>query len=330
MPLKLVTPRPGKSPNWTIRGTHLGVSVNRTAGTPDKKLAARALAAIKDEIERGAYSGGPKGPTFASAALRYIQAGGERRFVLKLAEHFGETPLEKIDQAAIDEAAFSLYPHASVATRNRQVYSPVSAILKLSGIDDRLRRPKGSRGNRRIFWLTPDQAGRLLDAAAAKDAEFGIFLAFLLYTGCRLSEVLGLDMDRMNLCEAEAYVPVTKSGEPRLVHLPPVLVAAIASHPRGLDRKGKLFHFGKNGRLYVWLDEAAKASGVEIPDRVAFHAFRHTWATWMRRFGKVDTAGLVETGAWRSRQAAAIYEHLVQHEEAKKADHLPQVWKVTK
>jgi integrase len=326
MPLKLVPPRAGKSQNWTIRGAYLGVRIDRTSGTPDKKLAGKVLNQIKSDIERGAISA-PSGPTFASAALKYIQAGGEGRFVLKLAEHFGETPLERIDQAAIDEAAVTLYPRASMATRNRQVYSPVSAILKLSGVDDRLRRPKGSRGSRRVFWLTPEQAERLLSTAMARDAEFGLFLTFLLYTGCRLSEALALDVDRVNLQEAWAYIPITKTDAPRLAHLPPVLVAALVSHPRGFDRKGKLFRFGKNGRLYMWLDEAARTAGVDIPPRVAFHAFRHTWATWMRRYGGLDTAGLVETQAWRSRQAASVYEHLVQSEEARKADHLPQVWK---
>jgi integrase len=60
---------------------------------------------------------------------------------------------------------------------------------------------------------------------------------------------------------------------------------------------------------------------------VAFHVFRHTWGAWMRRYGGLDTSGLVETGAWRSRQAAAVYEHAVQSEEARKADALPIVWK---
>lgn len=329
MPLKLVAPRPGKSPNWTIRGTHFRIRVDQTTGTADRKLAQKILARVRDEIERGAFSR-PGAPTFARAALNYIDHGGEERFVLRLAEHFGEMPLERIGQLEIDAAAIALYPHASAATRNRQVYSPVSAILKQAGVKMPISRPKGARGSSRLFWLSKEQAGRLLEAATARDAEFGIFLAFLLYSGCRLSEAVALEVGNVNLLEAWAYVLETKNGSPRMVHLPPVLVSALATHPRGLERAGKLFRFGKNGRLYAWLEDAARAAGVAIPPRVAFHAFRHTWGAWMRRYGGLDTTGLVETGAWRSRQAAAVYEHAVQSEESRKADALPIVWKARK
>jgi integrase len=325
MPLKLIEPRIGYSKNWRIRGAYLGHRIDQTAGTPDKKIAAKILARIRDEIECGAFSQ-PGAPTFASAANKYLDAGGELRFVLKLADHFGETPLARINQAAVDAASLALYPRATPATRNRQVYSPVSAILKAAGVADGLKRPKGARGARRLYWLTPEQASALLATAEARDAEFGLFLAFLLYTGCRLTEALSLQVASVNLSEGWARVLETKNGEPRLVHLPPVMVAALATHPRGLERIGKVFRFGKNGRLYVWLDEAARVAGVEIPRGVAFHAFRHTWGAWMRRYGGLDTTGLVETGAWRSRQAAAVYEHAEQSAEARKADLLPNVW----
>jgi integrase len=328
MSLKLVPPRQGKSKNWTIRGTYLGVRVDQTTRTPDKRLAQKRLTQIRDEIERGVFAR-PGAPTFASAALKYIEAGGEERFVLPLAEHFGSTPLTAIDQDAIDAAAIALYPRGTAATRNRQVYSPVSAILKSAGVTDRLKRPKGAQGTRRLFFFTPDQASRILDAGRAVDAEYGLFLAFLLYTGCRLSEALNAQLTDLHLSEAWVFVRATKNGDPRLVHLPPVLVAALAEHPKGLDRAGKLFRFGKNGRLYEWLDRASRAANVHIPERVAFHVFRHTWGAWMRRYGGLDTTGLVGTGAWRSRQAAAVYEHAVQSEEARKADMLPVVLKAS-
>ena len=67
------------------------------------------------------------------------------------------------------------------------------------------------------------------------------------------------------------------------------------------------------------------AACVTIPDRVAFHIFRHTYGSWMRRYGGLDTSGLVATGAWKSREAARIYEHVETSEEARKADLLPRV-----
>lgn len=324
MPIKLIEPR-HPSPNWTLRGTYLGIRISQTTGTVDRKLAAKKLAQLKDEIERGAFSK-PGAPTFAIAAEKYTAHGGENRFILKLAEYFGHMPLARIDQDAIDDAALALYPRASPATRNRQVYSPVSAILKKAGVKNRVERPTGSCGERQEFSLMPEQAGRLLGAAEARDPEFAVFLAFLLYTACRLSEALALDLANVNLGESWAFIPKTKNGEARLVHLPPVLVAALAEHPRGLDRTGRLFRFGKNGRLYAWLDEAAGHAGVFLPPRVAFHAFRHTWGAWMRRYGGLDTSGLVATGVWRSRAAASLYEHAVQSEEARRADLLPNVW----
>lgn len=327
MPIKLVPPRPGKSPNWTIRGSHLGVRVDQTTGVSDRRTAAKVLAKIKDEIERGAFSK-PGAPTFVSAAIRYIELGGERRFVMLLAEHFKNTPLERIDQTAIDEAAIALYPHATAATRNRQVYSPMSAVLKHAGVTAPIRRPKGGRGATRHFFFTPEQAEAVLNAGYARDAEFGIFLTFLLYTGARLTEALTIKIENLRLAEATAFTAKTKNGEPRMIFLPPPLVAAIAGHPRGLERSGKLFRFGKCGRLYTWLDEAAKAAGVVIPDGVAYHAFRHTYGAWMRRYGGLDTTGLVETGAWKSREAASRYEHAIASEEAQKASLLPNVWKI--
>jgi integrase len=324
MPLKLVPPRKDKSPNWSIRGTYLGECVNRTAGTADKKTAQRELKRIEEEIERGRYAK-PTGPTFADAALKYLKLGKDQRFIAKLVEYFKETSLSLIDQDAIDKAADELYPLASPATKNRQVYTPICSILMKSKIKLNLDRPEGANGERRLFWMTPDQVGRLVGKASERDAEFGLFLTFLFYTGVRLSEALDAQLNELNLQEGWLRILDTKNGDPRLVYLPPTLVAELASHPRGLDRQGKLFRFTKNGRLYQWLDAACQASGVIIPEGVAFHAFRHTWAASMRRYAGLDTTGLVATGAWKSRQAAAFYEHAVQSEEARRADMIPNI-----
>ena len=43
----------------------------------------------------------------------------------------------------------------------------------------------------------------------------------------------------------------------------------------------------------------------------------------MRRFAGADIDTLVGTGAWKSRQAASRYMHMVVSEEAKRAELLP-------
>jgi integrase len=329
MPLELKSPRAGKSPNYSIRGTYYGVRVDRTTGTPDKAKARKYLQRIKADIESGAYTP-PGAVTFAGAALSYIRAGHSKRFLEPLSNHFTLTPIASIKQADIDEAAHKLYPDATAATRNRQVYTPVSAIMKHAGEDYELRRPKGAEGEVRTNWLRKEQAEALINAAHDVDEEFGVFLSLLLYTGLRLSEALWLKCSNVDLSENFAYIPdPTKNGDPRPLHLPPALVAELASHPRGLDRPDEtVCRFRKNGYLYNLMKVSRTKAG--LGKDVTFHTMRHTWATWMRRYANLDTKGLVGTGAWKDEKSAARYQHIVVSEEAKRADMLPVMNRKTK
>ncbi|MEN5103831.1 site-specific integrase [Brucella anthropi] len=321
MPLKLIPPRAGKSPYYYVRGTHFGVAMDRSTKTTDKATAAKLLKLWKEEIEAGVFRK-PGEPTFLDAVTDYIAATHNERFIEPIVERIGHYRLADIDQQLIDTTAIALYPTASPATRNRQVYTVISAILKHAGLNQQWKRPKGSRGQMKTDWMTDKQAFKILDAAYKKDAEFGIFLHTLLYTGMRLSELTTLEIPRLDLAEGMAYLPATKNGKPRAVHLPPTVVAAIANHPRGLDREGKLFRFRKSGRLYTWLEEVKTKAGPDV-DFVTFHVFRHTWATWMRKYGGLDVRGLVGTGAWTDMASAARYAHVVATDEAKRSNLLP-------
>lgn len=324
MPLTLVPPREGRSKLYRIRGTYLGVHVDRTTGTADRGKARKALNLCKEEIERGELVSKP-GLTFATAALSYTRAGGEARFLKPIVDHFGpKTLLEAITQGDVDEAANALYGGATPATRNRQLYTPISAIMKHAGLTGALKRPKGSQGEARTGWMWPEDAKRLVDAATARDAEFGAFLTLLLYTGMRLSDALTLDNRNIRLAESFAFVPKTKNGDPRPVFLPAPAVAALANHPRGLDRDETTFRFRKNGALYKLMKEAKAKAGADLA-WVTFHSFCHTWATWMRRYGKLDTKGLVATGRWTDPKSASRYEHVVVSEEAARANQLPDI-----
>jgi hypothetical protein len=104
---------------------------------------------------------------------RQLSPGGRSKlFVKPLVIYFGETPLVKIGQVEIDAAAAALLPNALPQTRNRSVYTPALAIIRHAGIVKAIKRPKWT-GGRRLDWLRPDDAFKLLEAANVTDTRLG-------------------------------------------------------------------------------------------------------------------------------------------------------------
>jgi integrase len=332
---------PGKTPYYSGRGTHLGFYVDRSTKARQRTLAIKIIRQWEREIEENKFVR-PQDPTFASAALSYMQAGGERQYLVPLLKYFGERPLKLIDQAAIDSCASALVPTQSAATRNREIYTPISAVLKHVGYDFQIRRPRGWRGRVVRAWLWPEQAFRLLDAMQAIDAEGYALCVLLLYGGLRISEALKLRCIDVKPEERFAFVPDSKNGDPQPVHLSPFMLDALRSHPRGIGRgKDRLFRFHRGGGLNFKLVQArAVASGLPCPKRtgrgsrwpklppheldfVTWHTFRRTYATWGRRYLCWDSKSLVDTGRWRSEESASRYAQTIASETLTDTDRLP-------
>lgn len=360
MPIELKPPRPGKTPYYSGRGTYLGIYVDRSTKHADKRKAKAALDEWKRQIERGEYAGQKaievkRDPSFADAALAYLRADGDPTYIGAIIEYTGEhairdAPIKDIDQLMLDNLAPILYPDAPAPTRNRNFYTPVSAVLKHAGKESKIKRPKGWRGKKSQSWLEPEQAFPLIKHAYDIDPEFGLFCMTLLYTGERLSEPLRASLRHLNLKQSLLYIPDTKNGDPRPVHLPPVLVQAFLDQPSrparpgkgsplgaaGKSRQGagvpfldrgadaKLFRFTPSGYLRDMLKEAMKRASLSFPRREGgFHIFCHTYGTWMTRYGKLDTEGLVRTKRWKNTESAARYAHTIASQEARRADVLP-------
>ena len=339
---KLVPPRAGKSPNWRIRGSYMRIYVDKSSGTHQRSVARAKLIELKGQIERGEYPPRerevqPNEPTFLTAAVNYLEAGRRPRYIARLVRYFGEKPLSEIDQAAIDKAAAVLHPNTTPATRNTSVYSPVSAVLHFNGIDIKLRRPKGAKGRVITDYLTPQDAFAIIEAAERIDAELALLLKFLLYTGVRLGEALALTWDNVNLKERSARIRQSKNEDPRELLLRDDLSDALKDHAKS---NGRVFRFHQGGWLKELLLRAKLAAcGLPPPARskkgqkrrlpayrlswTNFHSFRHTWASWMRRYGGADLQGLVATGNWRDLRSAGRYAHAVARDEWKRVANLP-------
>ena len=166
--LKLVRRR--KSPFWIVRGSIKGRRIEESTGTRDRKLAEEYRAKREAEIHREWVYGRAATASFADAAVSYLQSGGEKRYILPVIEYFRETPLSRIDLAAIDAGGRHVYPNASPSTLNRHWYTPVSATLHHAAkrgmcampIIERPRQPRG-----RVRWITADEAERLIEPAVS-------------------------------------------------------------------------------------------------------------------------------------------------------------------
>jgi hypothetical protein len=176
MPLTLVPPKAGRTPNYRVRGTYLGIRVDRSTETCDKAKARQFHAALKAAIERGAFAE-KSALTVAAAMTAYVQAGGENRFLGPILRYFGKgSTVDAIDQVGADSAATALYPRATAATRNRQFYTPLLAVLGHVGLKPAIKRPKGAAGEARRLWLHSEQFERVAAAASEEDLEFAALI----------------------------------------------------------------------------------------------------------------------------------------------------------
>src|ERR1700733_6824194 len=155
MPLTLVPPKAGRTPNYHIRGSYLGIALNRSAKTPVKDIARRLKKQLEQAIEQGSYQSAGNAEdtsiTFLAAAVAYMKAGGQRNFLGPIIEHTGphsirDKVIERITQTDIDNLAGDLYPNASSPTRNRQGYTPVAAVLHRAGTNENSSGQKAGEG----------------------------------------------------------------------------------------------------------------------------------------------------------------------------------------
>jgi integrase len=326
MPLKLRAPRAGKTPNFEIRGTYLGVRVEVSSGADKRSVALKQLRRIQECIEDHGRYPAPElkrtgEPTFLSAANAYMQAGGKRKYVAPLIRRIAETPLSQVTQKLIDDVAAELYPNVSPATRNCYVYTPASAILHhaLGNKCPVIRRPKGAKGKVKTDFLWPVDAFAIIEEADKIDLEFGLYLLQLLYTGIRKSEGLNILSADVHPGELAAWIRDSKNDDPRMLKLRKDLADRLKAHLDANPGRERLFRFREGGHFKHMLLRAKLAvCGLPCPTRrptgwkppeyrlsyVGFHTFRHTWATWMRRYGNTDVQGLAATGNWRDPRSA--------------------------
>ncbi len=272
--------------------------------------------AWKDELQP---SQNTKRISFAKAAAIYETNGGEARFLPKLVRYFGhDTWIDDIDEIMIAKAASDLHPGAKPDTLRRQVRVPVRAIQNFVGG----KRRQKSTDIRRLRWLSPEEAERLLAAASdpravgLKDPNHETLrkISFMLGTGAGPGETMSLDASGWNPSTRQWWLAGTKTVyRPRFVVLPQRAVDFVGDvpatgvafpAPNGQPYK---IHPNRGAQMAVAFGKVRDGAG--LGSDVVPYTLRHTWATWFYAQTK-DWAALLDQGGWGRSDTANRYRKI--------------------
>jgi integrase len=308
MPLKLFR----RKGIWHYRGTIAGDLLRGSTKTANREIAARVASEIENRRWKRHLDGSKEVLTFPQAVSLYLKGGGEERFVGKLEDYWKDTKVKDMTQGAIKQSAIDIYPHASGATRNRQVITPTAAIINHCAdlelcppirMKKRFQHEKKIRKPVTLEWLD--------SLCAHADKDVAALATFMFSTGCRIGEALRLEWEDIDFKAKAILIRKTKTKRQRLPYMPSRLLVALAN----LDRDKKPFHRPQTTLRDAW-DRAVEAAGIE---RLTFHCCRHGFATSLLRAG-FDVVTVAKLGGWESAQLVlSNYGHAQEDQTATEA-----------
>jgi site-specific recombinase XerD len=253
----------------------------------------------------------------------------------------GDVPLAEIAIKDIDEALLrsvkltDLYAyvtwlaqerHCSPPTRARKIaalkaffaYLKNKAYVLESNPAAELETPKLLKKLPR--YLSLDESQQLLRTAAEGEdrwtARDYCILAFFLNCGMRLAELCGIDLKNIR---EDTLTVLGKGGKERTIYLNSACVEALneylAERPKTGLRQPEALFISRLGRrispktVQYLIKKYIRAAGLD-PQRYSVHKLRHTAATLMYKYGKVDIRALQAILGHASIATTEIYTHI--------------------
>lgn len=292
---------------WHYRGTISGHRISKSTGTSDRKTAER----IKSEAEAAAWRSHLDGPgahvTFAQAATAYMDAEKPTRFLLKILDHWKETPIRQITAGAIKQSAITLYPNVTGATRNRQAIVPTQAILNFAAA---------------LTWCSPIKVERFKVETKVKEPatrqwvqafahqamidglpHLAALCLFLFGTGARIGEAVAITWGSVDLNGKTVLINQGKTLSVRKSHIPGPVLAALANIPTNRTRDELVFEYLEGQNVGQTWDAVIKRAGIA---RLTPHSCRHGFATTMLRAG-YDVKTVAKLGGWKDAHTVLKY-----------------------
>ena len=288
-----------RNKTWWVTGTINRERVRESTGHTDKKRAQQWASKRQWELEQVSVFGPESVLTFGAAMNYYIDGGGEQRFLMPLLDEWEHRLVKDIAPGDVIDLANKLFPKASAATKNRQVITPVMAIIRFNAQRGRCApllvkrfETKKIVKRRTASWEWVD---KLRPVAKPKVLALALFLA---YSAARIGDALKLTWGNVDLEARTAMLVDTKNGEDRLVKLHQEAVDALLElKPKKAKPADKVFQFYDRSDVARQIKTACKKAGIEY---VPTHGIgRRLFFTSMMREG-VDPRSAAEAGGLKS------------------------------
>jgi integrase len=285
-----------------------GRRIRQSSGTSDREEVEALVAKLKVEAFKEAHFGVKPKRSWQEAVVRFLEvkkslrsARDVKRICRILHPILGDKLLTEINGDVVWSITESLSRRGIASATVNRYLATVRAMLRMARdewqwIDNypKIRLLPGEVARDR--WLTREEADRLI---AACSPHMRSIVRFALATGCRASEITGLEWGHVDLERNTAWLNRTKNGTPRGVPLNRDAVAVLVSE-KGTHPQYCFTYHGQPIRWGVcntaWLEAVKRAKLKDF----RFHDLRHTWASWHRQAG-TSTDELKDLGGWKSR-----------------------------
>jgi integrase/recombinase XerD len=173
-----------------------------------------------------------------------------------------------------------------------------------------------ARPPKRLPGVPTEEAIRRFYEAVWRGRRMGdvVLIKTLLYTGVRVSELVALRLEAVDLDRCQVRVTAGKGGKDRVVPFPAAFKETLALHLAGMARRGATHLFESNWKrpysdrgVRKLLARYAQAAGLVQP--ISPHRLRHFLLTWLKKQG-IDDALIQPYSGHASRQSLEIYSRL--------------------
>ena len=271
-----------------------GTPFRQSLRTKDPRKAKEKLSKIENTLWRADIYGVEAVVTFDQAAIKYVEDGGDARFIVRVTELLNGVRIADIKPLDVRATAKKAYPNCAPATRNRQGITPIQAVINYAHEQGwcspiKVKRFEVKKPKRKAVGIE-----YLLALQEHAPVNLFALMLFLHTTGRRVGDAIALKPDDLDLGNASAHIKDPKNGEPVTVKLVPFLVETL----RDLNtHNGHVFGYRDRRNLYDTLKRSCERAGIEY---LGTHQVgRHSFATELAN-QHWTSKRIADAGGWKS------------------------------